>query len=129
MVREVRLAEIVPIESQRRYGPFREVLPISMRRNVAKCNGSAFPICNLHFKPRADEPGKKRGWANLGQASIELRQGAEFILTARPTAGSNKVATASIPEFISVIRVGDTVLLADGELRLKAISTSPAEIR
>ncbi len=76
-----------------------------------------------------DLTGAKVRLLNLGKNKVELKKGAVFTLTARQIKGNASIAAVSIPEVLSVIEPGDTVLLADGDLQLTAMKASPKEVR
>jgi pyruvate kinase len=75
-----------------------------------------------------DLSGSKVRLGDLDRESIELKKGDIFTLASHPSKGGS-IASINIPELISVIEVGDTVLLADGELELSAISRTAGEVK
>jgi len=65
----------------------------------------------------------------LAAESVELKAGAKFTLTSREVRGDVHAASLNFPEIISVTEAGDTVLLADGALKLEVLSVTPANVR
>src|SRR5579862_8018968 len=57
--------------------------------------------------------GSKVRLGNFSQATVELKRGAVFALTSRSVKGDASIASISIPELVSVVKAGDTILLAD----------------
>lgn len=61
--------------------------------------------------------------------TVTLKPGASFTLTNRKTPGDASTAGITVPELLPVIKPGDTVLLADGVLRLQAVKIRKGEVR
>lgn len=76
-----------------------------------------------------DLSGTKVRMLDFREDRVHLKEGAEFILTSRKVPGSAKQVSVNIPELFSVMEPGDTVLLADGALRLEVIDASNSEAR
>jgi pyruvate kinase len=76
-----------------------------------------------------DLSGSKMRMNDFSQAWVTLRKGARFTLTSRPVKGNASIASINIPELIAVVKRGDTVLLADGALTLKALSVNKTDIK
>lgn len=60
---------------------------------------------------------------------VELKEGATFTLTSRKVEGNSRHASVNIPELLSVVEPSDTVLLADGALKLEAIDVTKRDVR
>jgi len=76
-----------------------------------------------------DLSGTKVRMLDFAEDRVELRKGAEFILTSRKVIGSARRVSVNIPELLSVVEPGDTVLLADGALKLEVVAVTKLEVR
>jgi pyruvate kinase len=59
---------------------------------------------------------------------VTLREKSEFVLTTREVKGDTALASVNRPELVSVIRIGDEVLLNDGALRLRVVAKTDTDI-
>ena len=66
-----------------------------------------------------DLSGPKVRIGEIAAGKAELKDGAEFILTARDVPGDEREATISIPEMTEVVPVGAQLLVDDGNIELK----------
>jgi pyruvate kinase len=60
---------------------------------------------------------------------VILRAGEVFTLTRRDVPGTAELASVSLPELVEQVRVGDTVLLADGYIELKVLGVDGTDVR
>lgn len=105
------------------YGTHREHRETIRRiRDAAKESGR--PIAILQ-----DLCGTKIRMQEFAEPSIELKEKAAFTLTSRKIKGEASIVSVNIPELISVVQPGDTILLNDGALKLRAISKTKTDIR
>ena len=58
---------------------------------------------------------------------VNLQTGAEIVIQRTPLEGTAKRISTTLAELIDVVRVGETILLADGRLRFEILRTSPPE--
>ncbi len=75
-----------------------------------------------------DLSGAKVRIKNFAHQSVELKAGAQFTLTSREVEGNESIVSITIPELVSVALAGDEVLLADGALKLKVLSSTSCDI-
>ena len=59
----------------------------------------------------------------------ELREGDKFTITTEPVEGSAEIASTTYPEFARDVKAGDPVLLADGSIQLRVVSTDGVAAR
>ncbi len=59
---------------------------------------------------------------------VTLREKKRFVLTSRAVAGDADAVSINIPELISVVESGDTVLLNDGALKLRVAQVTDTDI-
>jgi pyruvate kinase len=73
-----------------------------------------------------DLPGTKYRTGSLSGGSALLRKGAQVVLTTSLVEGNDELVPVNFPSFPQVVKVGETVLLADGamQLRIQAIDES-----
>lgn len=76
-----------------------------------------------------DLSGSKVRMMDFTNDIAELTEGKEFILTANQIKGDASKVSLNIPELISVVKPGDIVLLADGALKLQAITVNKTHVR
>ena len=76
-----------------------------------------------------DLPGTKYRTGNLSGGSAMLRKGAQVVLTTRPVEGNDELVSVNFPSFPQVVKVGDTVLLADGAMQLRVQSIDINTVR
>ena len=75
-----------------------------------------------------DLSGPKMRIGKLKKKRIELAPHSKLILTIRKTSGDKSEVSINYPELVEVLKVGDRILLADGELELQVISTTQTDI-
>ena len=76
-----------------------------------------------------DLSGSKARMIGIVEERVRLEAGARFTLKADKVEGDSAAVSISVPELVSVVTAGDTVLLADGELELRATAVTDSEIR
>jgi len=94
---------------------------IANLRNVSKQLGVRVPILQ-------DLSGPKMRIGKLGKERIELVPYSKFALTTRNVVGDQGSVFINYPELIEALKSGDRILLADGELELRVISTTKTEV-
>ena len=77
----------------------------------------------------ADLQGPKIRLGTFRGGSAELTAGAEFTITAEPIQGDSRAASTTYGALASDVRPGDTLLLADGLLRLEALAIDKRAVR
>jgi pyruvate kinase len=75
-----------------------------------------------------DLPGPKCRTGALQGGSVLLKKGAQVILTTRPVAGDERQVPINLPTLPHDIQVGESVLLDDGAMQLKILSTHDTDI-
>lgn len=75
-----------------------------------------------------DLSGPKLRIGEIESDSAVLREGEEFILTNRDVPGDEKVVSISYPTLPNIVKIGDKILLADGELELRVTDTTEEDI-
>jgi len=60
--------------------------------------------------------------------AVQLQKGDLFALTANPIAGTARRASVNYPVMIHDLKVGDTLLLADGIIQLEVVTKGPQEV-
>jgi pyruvate kinase len=75
-----------------------------------------------------DLSGPKMRIGKLEKKRIELEPHSKFALTTREVIGDQTIASINYPELVDALEPGDRVLLADGELELRVISTTENQI-
>jgi pyruvate kinase len=58
---------------------------------------------------------------------VGLQAGSEIVIQRTPLEGTAARISTTLAELVDVVRVGETILLADGLLRFEVVSTSPPE--
>ena len=76
-----------------------------------------------------DLSGPKMRIGKFAKDKIELVPKSEFVLTTRDVIGDQNKVSINFPELIESLKPKDRILLADGELELKVISTTKTEAR
>jgi pyruvate kinase len=76
-----------------------------------------------------DLPGPKIRLGNVAGDVVELAEGAELTLTTEDVAGNAERLPVSWSGLASAVEPGDTVYMADGRIRLRALECSPDEVR
>ena len=75
-----------------------------------------------------DLPGPKYRTGKLTGDSAVLKKGARVILTTKPVEGNEKVVPVNLTTLPRDVRSGDRVLLDDGAMQLRVLSTSETEV-
>jgi pyruvate kinase len=75
-----------------------------------------------------DLPGPKYRIGALRGGAVELRKGAQVILTTRPIEGTAREVPVNLPTLPRDVAVGDRVLLDDGAMQLKVVRTAATEV-
>ena len=84
----------------------------------------AIPVAML-----IDLPGPKYRTGTLKDGHIRLKKGAQVTLTARQVKGDDELIPVNPSSLPQDTKVGDTVLLDDGAMRLKVLEKQSTEIR
>ncbi len=91
-------------------------------RRVARRAG--FPLAIMQ-----DLPGPKNRTGKLKNGTIELREGAEFILTTKQVLGNEHLVSVELPELPKKVKPGHAIYLDDGAIELKVIETGSTDVR
>lgn len=75
-----------------------------------------------------DLAGPKLRIGTIAGGEIQLKKGDLFALTAHPIEGTARRASVNYPAMIQDIKVGDTLLLADGIIQLEVVSGGEQEV-
>jgi pyruvate kinase len=75
-----------------------------------------------------DLSGPKMRIGKLKKKMVELTPHSQLILTSREVPGDQNEISINYPELVEVLKAQDRILLADGELELRVISTSQTDI-
>jgi pyruvate kinase len=75
-----------------------------------------------------DLAGPKLRVGKLPEAGVELRQGSEVLLTVSARASAGQIPVP-VPQLPGALRAGNRLLLADGNIELTVLGTTPTEIR
>jgi pyruvate kinase len=75
-----------------------------------------------------DLPGPKIRVGRVFPEPVELREGAQLILTARRIVGDHRIVSVSHPSVLRELRKGDRVFLEDGTVRLTVLETRKDEV-
>jgi pyruvate kinase len=65
------------------------------------------------------------GMIQAGQVSLE--NGSEIVIQRTPVEGTAQRISTTLAELVDVVRVGETILLADGRLRFEVLRTAPPD--
>jgi len=76
-----------------------------------------------------DLPGPKYRTGNIAGGSTVLRKGAHVTLTTRQGEGTSKLIPVNFPTLPQDVKVGDTVVIADGAIQLKVQEVSDTDVR
>ncbi|MBI4304493.1 MAG: pyruvate kinase [Chloroflexi bacterium] len=76
-----------------------------------------------------DLPGPKYRIGKLSGGQVTLKRGAQVVLTTRQIEGDATILPVTLPNLAQDIDVGDTILLDDGALQLKALEKGGGEVR
>lgn len=75
-----------------------------------------------------DLSGPKMRIGKFADEPIELSVDARFTLTTREVIGDHDTVSINYPELITDVKPGDQILLADGEIELRVVSTTSTDI-
>ncbi|MBA7716953.1 Pyruvate kinase [subsurface metagenome] len=75
-----------------------------------------------------DLPGPKYRTGRMRDGSAILKKGARVILTTRQVAGDEKEVPVNRPTLPQDVKTGDTVLLDDGAMQLRVLSTTSTDV-
>ena len=75
-----------------------------------------------------DLPGPKYRTGRMRDGSAILKKGARVILTTRQVAGDEKEVPVNHPTLPQDVKTGDTVLLDDGAMQLRVLSTTSTDV-
>jgi len=76
-----------------------------------------------------DLPGIKLRTGPLSGKEVYLKEGDQFSLTSEKVSGDEQKISVSFPQFLSDIRVGNTIFLNEGAIQVRVISTTDGEVR
>ena len=76
-----------------------------------------------------DLPGPKYRTGKLKEGQARLEKGAHVILTTRQIKGDDTMIPVNLPTLPQDVKVGDTVLLDDGAMRLKVLERQDTEVK
>jgi pyruvate kinase len=76
-----------------------------------------------------DLPGPKYRIGRLKNGQVTLIKGAQVTLTTREIEGNDELLPINLPDLQHDARRGDTIVLADGAMSLKVVSSSGTEIK
>lgn len=94
---------------------------IARIRRIAEKKGK--PIAILQ-----DLQGPKVRIGLLKEKSYRLRKHAPFILTKKPTPGTDRAASTTYPSLYQKVRPGDQILINDGQIELRVVEVKGEEI-
>jgi pyruvate kinase len=75
-----------------------------------------------------DLPGPKYRIGVLQSGAVELRRGAQVVLTTHSAAGNAQRIPVNLPTLPQDVHVGDSVLLDDGAMQLKVLRTNTSDV-
>ncbi len=84
---------------------------------------------SVHAGILLDLQGPKIRLGRFEGGRCDLESGAIFTITTEPLLGSNSLASTSYTHFAQDVKPGDPVLLADGSIELKVLSTDAVSVR
>ncbi|MCL6583635.1 MAG: pyruvate kinase [bacterium] len=90
-------------------------------RSISKRLGK--PIAVLQ-----DLPGPKLRIGPIAGGEVQLKQGEPFTLTSEPVEGTAQRVSVNYPLMIRDVKIGDTLLLADGSIQLEVIAKGSDKI-
>lgn len=76
-----------------------------------------------------DLPGPKDRTGKLRRGSIQLKEGAELVLTTRQIVGDEKRISVGLESLGRDVRAGNTIFLNDGAIRLQVLTTNGVDIK
>lgn len=82
----------------------------------------------VHLAILQDLAGPKIRTGKMGAGCITLKEGDRFTLTNREVPGDQREVGLTYPDLPHNVRSGDTILLADGAMELKVISSSDTDV-
>jgi pyruvate kinase len=83
---------------------------------------------NVPLAIMQDLPGPKNRTGKLKKDNIELKTGADLILTTREILGDEHRLSVALPELPTLVKPGDIVYLDDGAIELKVKSIKNSEV-
>ncbi|HXH12821.1 MAG TPA: pyruvate kinase [Alphaproteobacteria bacterium] len=95
-------------------------LIVTVRRAAQRL---ALPVAIL-----MDLPGPKYRTGPLHSGAVELRRGAQVILTTRPITGNAQEIPVNLPTLPQDVKTGDNVLLDDGAMQLKVQRSDATDV-
>ena len=95
---------------------------IQIIRRVGKRLGRAVAIL-------VDLPGPKYRIGKLDGGQVTLKRGAEVTFTSRQVVGNASLVPVTLPNLAQDVRVGDTIVLDDGAMRLKVLGKEGYGVR
>jgi pyruvate kinase len=93
-------------------------------RSVVQSIRSINKKLNTHIGILADLQGPKLRIGEVENNSIELKAGSEIIITTQKCIGTDKRIYITYPQFPQDVEVGNSVLIDDGKILLKVLSTN-----
>ena len=93
---------------------------LQMIRAAEKEAGRPIAICG-------DLCGPKIRVGPIPQGPVPLETGQELIIQRAATEGNAQCISTTLPELVDTVRTGETILLADGRIRLEVTETHPPE--
>jgi pyruvate kinase len=84
---------------------------------------------SVHAGILLDLQGPKIRLGQFEGGHCDLEPGALFTITTEPVLGSSSLASTSYTHFAKDVKPGDPVLLADGSIELKVLSTDAVSVR
>lgn len=84
---------------------------------------------NVPLSILLDLPGPKDRTGKAKKGGIKLREGAEFVLTTRDVLGDDSQVSVDLPDLPRHVKLGQTVLLDDGNIRLEVVSISHNDVK
>lgn len=97
------------------------------RENIRRVRQAAAAV-GRHVEILQDLCGTKVRMQGFAAGHVTLRKKAEFTLTSRDVKGDATRVAINVPELISVVTPGDTVLLNDAALQLRVTATTRRDI-
>ncbi len=76
-----------------------------------------------------DLQGPKIRLGTFQNGPVFLLDGAAFTITTQPVEGNAEIASTNYPDFARDVKAGDPVLLADGSVQLRVLSTDGTAVR
>jgi pyruvate kinase len=76
-----------------------------------------------------DLPGPKYRTGKLINGQVRLKKGAQVVLTTKRVEGNEQLIPVNLPTLTQDVKVGDSVLLDDGAMKLRVVETQGTEVR